>query len=1251
MPVYISKNAIKNLPLKTNTLSVTSNGGLLKCLILNRNSYLVGLAKNDVGFENIKENDVGKGDAINCVKFALNALNEIYSLGHIPLNATTFDFDSDLKERILQFQAWLSVTQTGEINSETLLALDKKFSGEEVFKQKKYIGKVNSGSPINLIEKLEGTTFKYELSIAGGDTITINSDKMLTGKIISKQNSSAVDNGEVYFVPSGESLNTIANNPAVIEQNNKNALKNQPSDYNFSIKVPGTNIILDPSKPNDKIPLQNIDTVVSNTPPVKINDPGAIVYSVKSTDNFSNIVKMHYYDSAAFVVTDPYNNNSEIYTFPKRTSFPPQYRSEDARFQFYLNLLYYLNTEQLEGQTTFKEWGMKKGTGYQRYSVSHLDETNIFDNKFITGDSNTHSGLPNYYRFLKRMEALNPSSKIVFDSSGNTNSFVPNAGKNIVIPSKKYADTMYNSLNYRHDEMLESIAIPPENPEDDPSYVMGYISALALDGVITQMTSTSVYNTLSSYFKQEAKDLYKEVFDFFKATYNFAITSMSKFWPRGAGGKVGGEIDITWGIPIYTKLIYEEMIWRKMSKEDELVLMYSKQFEVGVGVALSPAAVSVGLYGGRGNSRKGLGLDLGAGADVGVKLIASTEYEFPIRREETALLTMISTVFSNTIVSKTANIIAELENINLDPRKYLSKMEVSLQAEAKVWAQAQIGLDTGTGQNNITMAAVPGANNGVQSDAVQESQKSYGIIDNIFNNIPGIGVNAQGGIKSGVAFKYEVEYNNNPLVPSKDARVFSKIDLNIKVFTKANLKFNLVGSFLQKLFMQYFVTSNPFFTDLQNLLEYEKGLMLGVNWQFQRKEPSETIVLEDIKVTGNNVVIDYLSNGNLKFNTGSERVFKQVSLFFGTYTGDVDTLCEPGTETKINLNTKELREMWIQGTNYNFNFDNVLSVIKSFEYRKKIGFINFDPRDKKMLVQGSKPAIPDSNNLTNELVEAHKKGDSSSIELQLTQKLFESVLFAKAGKFFFFGGLALDFQVELKTEQLSKVIEFYLKKLYYRQSVLDFDQRVDFDNSIEDQRNKIKKSIKIYNSTNADIEGYDYYEKLFAVTSIFIGTPYATKGLNKFLSDIIAGSTTAPNINYFEALKSFVQSYVTFNSYLNNNPVGYNPNADYGVEDIMEAFSYVINEDFKLEATLEANAGLGIGGKLGLAAEGLQARVALSGFAEINYQGKLYEEGKFTDLEIADPLRIVQEQIHKILALKTTNNRIGIKEALILTKI
>jgi hypothetical protein len=144
---------------------------------------------------------------------------------------------------------------------------------------------------------------------------------------------------------------------------------------------------------------------------------------------------------------------------------------------------------------------------------------------------------------------------------------------------------------------------------------------------------------------------------------------------------------------------------------------------------------------------------------------------------------------------------------------------------------------------------------------------------------------------------------------------------------------------------------------------------------------------------------------------------------------------------------------------------------------------------------------------------------------------------------------------------------------------------------------------------------------------------------------------TAPTVDYFETLKSFVKSYVAFNSYLNNNPLGYNPNADYGVNEIIEAFSFIINEDFKLEATLEAKGGVGLGGKLGLALVGGNARVALSGFAEINYKGKLYEEGKFTDLEIADPLRMVQEEIHKILSLKTTNNRIGAKAALILTKI
>src|SRR5690606_32358801 len=152
-------------------------------------------------------------------------------------------------------------------------------------------------------------------------------------------------------------------------------------------------------------------------------DPNDTLYQIQNGDTVSSLVVLNYYEPGNFDIMNEYDNTI-IFTLPSRVPLDQQYRNEDARFQFYINLLYYYNISGTEENVV--ESGFRAAPFYQRYDTDHLDSVNIFNNKFEAGDANT--GLPNYYRFLKKMETLNPQSTIQFDQ-GETLSFTAEEGE------------------------------------------------------------------------------------------------------------------------------------------------------------------------------------------------------------------------------------------------------------------------------------------------------------------------------------------------------------------------------------------------------------------------------------------------------------------------------------------------------------------------------------------------------------------------------------------------------------------------------------------------------------------------------------------------------------------------------------------------------------------------------------------------------------------------------------------------------
>ena len=1212
MSIYISKNAINNIPLAEENTANDGNGGKLQSF-LSTNEYLKGLAKGGgTTYQKLGLKYKSTGRHIILIKMALNAIDKIHEDYTIinKLDSNSESFDQNLDIAVKAFQYAFGLDETGIIDSKTLLEIDTKLSLDDIFdyEKKTYLGKVNTKSDIAIISSINDTNAKLKIVIGGENPIELAGN--FKGNPI-KIDGNYVVNGLVNLMPDEETLKKINEIPLAKHINQRRQEQGIPPLKAFGILTGGNKL----EYSNVDISNINIENEIENTPPQQFNDPNAKLHEIQSGDTPTKIVLDNYYGGGGYDIMDPYNSNTVIYTLPERTPFPVEKRSEDARFQFYMNLLYYYNSE--DNGVGIKEWGLKKANGYERYSIDHLDEVNIFDNSYDAGDPNT--GLPNYYRFLKRMEGLNPNSKILFDTAGNSTSFTTVEGKNIIIPSRQFADSMYYFLNYRHNEMLVPVVIPGwlgASPRTKMEYVVGQV----LEDVIETITD-AIDNILgiAAEVKNDAIELYNEAAEFFQKVYNFAINVLADYWPRGTGGKLGVGASVTWGIPIKTKGNIEKSLYRKTTQQNELTLVYKTELVLGIGANVSEGvSAGFGKYSGHGKSKKTLGIDVGANVSAEYDVIVATEYEFPIRQDETALLVMIVNVFGGTLVQSTAEILNYLKIVELDPRQYISKFEVAIEGNASGRIGAVVGLDNAQG------IRMPDANS--DKPEVQATDKSYGYIDNIFSKLPGLGVQGELNFNGGVAFSYEVDYGSNPFTTKHEGRVFETIEIDNKLHIQATLSTGLMGSFFQKLFFNSIPLVSSFANTIFSLLSFDIGLMLGTYYKFERTTSPDLIDNSDFSFgVTDTAALAVTGNSALIYETEHNRVKKEVSLYFGTFTGDVDTLCEPGTEVKYHIDMGILYKMWKDRNTYVYDFDNTFALFKSIEYRKKVGAFNFDTSKIKKIVEKKN----NDNGLTKQVVGAHNKGNKNNREVKLTTALLQASLENIGSKnFFVSGGLALDLKMEIKVASLEKIFKFYFKKLYLLYEIKKGNKPAQ--NSIDDEvvrkEEEIIAIIKAEGITESD--GEVFYDRLYTDLLAFVEQKIITE----------SGSNT---FSYMEAINHFIKGINLNNLYMNGIVPKTKEDLDHGITKIINAFSFITNLG-QLEATLEAKAGLGFGGSF-TAGLGETVGVSLDAMAEINYQGILYKNGEFTDLLNLDPLHVVYKEIRKTLGLPATNKRIGAK--------
>lgn len=1069
------------------------------------------------------------------------------------------------------------LNENGIVDSKTLLAIDAKLGQNSIYdyENKKYVGQVDSTKGV-----IVKTTLDPDNNKIGFNVIIGNHKIFIEGTLIGEEiiNSNPEFQNKTQIRPYDTSLKVINENSYVKAINKENEQKGNTPKKHFEI----ANAILD------------------EMPPQQFEDQNAKIYKIQPGDTPTKIVLDNYYGGGGYPIMDPYNK-TVIYTLPERTPFSVENRSEDARFQFYMNLIYYYNSEQIDDKP-LKEWGIKSAGGYERYFIDHLDEVNIFDNKF---DANTpETALPNYYRFLKRMENKNPNSKIIFDAAGNSTSFTTVVGKNIIIPSRQFADSMYNFVNFRHDKMFVPVVIPGwlgASPRTRMEYAVGQV----LDSVIDDF-SDAIDNVVGIFteLKNDTIELYYETAAFIKKAYEFASLVLTSNIPRGAGGKVGygGSVTVPlWGVPTKIKGNAENSIYRKMSKQDDLIFVYNTSYLLGAGVSSSVGySYGIGKYAGLGKSKKEFGVLVGASATADIDVNVSTEYEFPITRDDTALLAMIINVFCGDTVKSMTKILSFFDIINLDSKQYISKMKMAIDANVI----GKIGAEIGVSKDNN------------EDPDIQDENKSHGLIDNIFSFIPGMGASSEANFNNGVSFSYKVDYGDNPFDKNHN-RVFEIIELDINYHVQKSLKTELLGSFFQKLFVN-FSPIGSFVNTIFDLMSFDKGFILGAKYKLQRTDGPNSLSHTDFSFVSPQIL-----NKKLVYDTDNTKLKKETSLYFGMYSGDVNTLCEDGSEVKYYIDMEVLQDMWNNLQTYDYNFVNVIKLFKSIEYHKKVGF-TFDQAKTKKIIK--------NENVTNQVVGAFgNKNQSNPPEVQLTTAILAAALDSSTSKKIFLnGGLALDMKMTIDTEILTKVFECYSRKLYLKYVLFRGNKpsQLKIDQDFNNKKDEIIKSL-------GTINGELYYNTLYTRLLLFVNTK------------ITAKLQLEPELNNIErpfliVIEEYVKSIKLTDSYMNNNQPP-NNDLDYGISQILDFFSFITDLG-QLEVTLEAKAGLSLGGFFKAGAVETVG-LSLEGLAEINYQGLLYEKGELTDLLPGDLLWSAFQKIEKVLGLPSANKRIGAKTA------
>lgn len=1213
MAIIISNKAVQNINNDDSVLE-PNYGEKLSCELFLKDNYLIQLAASSFDISSLT---VGiNSNSVRLVKIALNTLNQIHTEFNLlnSLDINSYTFDNQLELELKNFQIWANIQENGKIDSKTIIALDRKFKGNEIFDRKtqNYLG----SNEKNLLKfksiNTNGNNFIYNIRLFENSEfdLTFEYSRPFIAYVLKK------NNNDLVLIPDETFVNELKNNEQFIKYS-----ETYPEIINqiaFVFLPEALKISFNSSQGEILISIETINDEIEKTPIVEYFDDFTDFYKVNANEDFSQLIINKYYNQETNIINYLYNENDleatpNIYTLPNNS--PLQNRDHDCRFHYYLNLLYYSNIN-IDNEDNVTEWGIKNNNSiHSRFNENHLNNFYLYDLDDEIGDDKL---FPNYYRLLKNMENNNPLSKLTFDSNGKVNSYLSNNNSNIIIPSRIFADCFFYDLNFREADMLEVFTDDPptsvvarttsenslNSEEDDETeiiYRYEYVNEASFQIFLNSIDEAS---GILDGLKEEFKKIYNEIKDFYKAAKKYILNSLSKYIPRGMGGYLERGLGVTWGLPVATDVNFISSISREVTNQDQFTLKFSETKEVKLGVDVAVGG-TFGFHSGKNKKNKKIGFSLGAGIGSGIKIKCESEYQFPLRSEEKSLLSMAVTVFGGNITTNFVKVIDYFQETNLDPQNYLTKYAVGISHESNAWGNLSFNGTSLSDKNLSTSQPSP------QTVANFNQNKNFAKIENIWKYFDGFGLTADAEICLGFEFSYTADYKSGSLYDKRNVRIPSDVALESTINIRGTTKVQVVGDWLKKIIYNLSppgVVLNNLLKFLENdrglLFKYKKtgtriGLASNMNFNHFNLVFSSVVSQNEFEIKKGR------SSGSIKYKTTTNPTWTwSAKVGFGTYSGEIDSHCEPSTKAIFYLDLYNIKNI-LNDSSYSFDsYEKAIKIFDSVELNKKMGYI-FEANKK------TKLNVPDHGHI-NKLKASYKRANNQDTEVYYTRKLLE----VPANKIGLDFGSALEIGITLNFRDADTIVN--ILSFYYKVMILKSNQLVnqnELKNAIFDNKNRIMKVLaKKYKSetTNSNTliakKGITYFNDLY-----YFGTIQGTnqKGLNGWLLDNY--QEQLQQTNFIKGLTGIIGSYDDWNKYLQNGLNLFDKEKiSNGIHDLVIFSSYLSNV-LDLNVKFEARLGLSGGGEIKVG-EGATIRLAFSGAALIIYDASLIEKGQTTVL-------------------------------------
>lgn len=851
MAIYISKLALDKIPSK-NFLSATSMNGiyLLQTDLFSSSKELVTLVDNPYKTLPVQKNDP-RVNVVRRIKIALKIISQIpgvnYNLpGGYSMNS---EFDDITELAVKSFQDLKDLEETGIVDALTLSWLDMVLA-DTIFDLKNGL---YLGNKKNLDDQYVG--FSDHMDSDGLYTYTFR------------------------YYDHDEDLKTIEIKDKSIHY--VQILSDVDDQHYAGFPTSGINKIieknLDFSKKNysdQSVLLRKKEKKVKLFAPKRLPESG--IHVIGANDNITSIIQQYYYvdHEIAFQGLDGYNGVIKI---PKKDFRSPN----EVRSKYYMLLLYFYNLNSKNQEGPIKINGLVKNDAF----YNQLNSIFIHENKNpLNQNLYPTSKLPNFYSFLRSIDQY---------SNFSASQFTVTPGQAIVIPPKGFTEMLYYHLNFNPDLMLSG-----------GNYVTSLPSTLkneiAQEIQTRQNHQETFIDLLNDTYDQAATrivDFYNETIKFFKDSYQYVIFQIAQYWARGTGSHFKAGASITWGIPVKTGFEAEYFMWRAVTPRGELKICLSQRgkFELGLDTGLE-AGAGVGI----GATKRNKKINAGLYAKAGVELTAmayiegTAEFEFPIERNNTALISMCmaamgpATSGMQMVTMIASKMLSYLEVVNLDPYQYLTKMNLS--AGEEIDGSGDITLGVRTEQETPANAS-----NFVDSDADADKKESWYSFNELLKYLNfDFEFNANCKL---VDIEYTADYEGAVFDPKTLSKKPTKVELQIGNALSASAKIG-PNEGLMKLLKIAGIS------DEAQELSFDRGIFFYTKF--------------DIDMSG-------LAPGR-KINS------IESSYKIGTSTGSLDYL-QTGDEFSVLLDRDALRK--IMSDSNHFTVLQAIDVIRSIQYRKK----------------------------------------------------------------------------------------------------------------------------------------------------------------------------------------------------------------------------------------------------------------------------------------------------------------------------